>query len=77
VASEPDFQALAATQSQFLEAYRAQKWHEAEVTLRSLSGSAEQFGLSKLHAVYAGRIQIFRAVPPGENWDGVFEATHK
>lgn len=56
--------------SQALKLYRAQNWDMAELQLLNLQKSSPD---SKLYALYLERIKYFRANPPGDHWDGVFE----
>jgi len=51
-----------------LRLYRAQDWDQAEIQLVNLANKAPGF---RLYALYLERIAHYRAVPPGENWDGV------
>ena len=63
-----------------LAAYRAQNWHEA---LRMAeAGPPEDIapnpgGLSGLYEEYTARIKELRDNPPGEDWNGVYEAKTK
>ncbi len=57
-----------------LEAYRAQRWDEAENLLRNLSYASPE---SKLYKLYLERIAHFRQNPPPADWDGVFVFTTK
>jgi len=52
-----------------LEAYRAQRWDEAENLLKNLSYASPE---SKVYKLYLERIAHFRQNPPPANWDGVF-----
>jgi adenylate cyclase len=54
--------------NQFINLYRAQNWDVAEGILNSLTSDESN---CFLYQVYAGRIAIMKANPPGENWDGV------
>lgn len=60
---------------QALKMYRAQDWDHAEVQLISLQNRYPQF--QGIYRVYLDRIKRFRAEPPGDHWDGVFEFAHK
>jgi adenylate cyclase len=51
-----------------LAAVRAQDWDQAERLLAELRAAAPGRGL---YALYAGRVEWFRAHPPGPGWDGV------
>lgn len=54
--------------SSFLKEFRAQQWDEAQALLNELKGlEGEQI----LYDLYANRIEVFKADPPGADWDGV------
>jgi hypothetical protein len=57
-----------------LEAYRAQRWSEAERLLAETLHRRPHDGPAQ---VLMERCKLFAAQPPPEDWDGVFEATHK
>jgi adenylate cyclase len=57
-----------------LKRFRSQEWDEAERLLKTLLYSAPE---TKLYKLYLDRINIYRADPPGPNWDGVFVFTTK
>ena len=59
---------------QALEDYRQQHWQAAEAALLTL---AEQEPERSLYQIYLQRITLFRADPPGADWDGVFTHTSK
>ncbi len=77
IKSTSDFRDLAAAQSAMLAAFRAQDWDGADAALARLSPIAARFGYEKLVSLYAARIAAYRKAPPGEGWDGVFQATEK
>lgn len=52
-----------------LKLYRAQNWDLAEVQFLNLHKAYPE---RYLYAMYAERIEYFRAHPPGDDWDGVF-----
>lgn len=54
---------------QALRSYRRQEWDKAELEFLSLHNMAPA---SKLYQVYAERVALCRANPPGAEWDGVF-----
>lgn len=76
LASE-DFQRLATVQSAMIAAYRAQQWDEAEAELAKGAADYEAFGIKGLHDLFMQRIAALRDDPPGEGWDGAFQATQK
>ncbi len=60
--------------SQALKLYRAQDWDMAELQLINLLKIAPE---SRLYKLYIERIGVFRASPPGRDWDGAFTFEHK
>lgn len=58
-----------------LEAYREQRWDEAEKHLAACRGSA--YNLDPFYEMYAERIKAYRAAPPPADWDGAYTATSK
>ena len=62
--------------AEFLRAYRANRWDEAETAI----ARCEALGLAGLGAYYAvfrSRIAAYRVAPPPGDWGGVFTATEK
>jgi adenylate cyclase len=57
-----------------VEAYRAQRWDDAEKLLKNLASAAPD---SKVYKLYLERIEHFRTNPPPADWDGVFVFTTK
>ena len=57
-----------------LEAYRKQRWDDAEKLLKNLAYAAPE---TKLYKLYLERLAHFRRSPPPANWDGVFVFTTK
>ena len=57
-----------------LEAYRAQRWDEAENLMKNLAYASPK---TKLYKLYLERIAHFRRSPPPADWDGVFVFTTK
>jgi len=57
-----------------LEAYRKQRWDDAEQILKALSQSNPD---SKLYRLYLKRIDHFRANSPGPAWNGLWVFTTK
>jgi adenylate cyclase len=74
---EAGFARLAVAHSAMLQAYRAQDWDKAETALAAGSPDYEAFGLAGLRDLFSRRIASLRQHPPGDNWDGVFQATEK
>ncbi|MGJ8670723.1 MAG: CHASE2 domain-containing protein [Oceanococcus sp.] len=56
-----------------LMAYRNQSWDQAELQFVQLQ-KAEKL---TIYQVYIDRIEIFKRMPPGADWDGVFTHTSK
>jgi len=85
VAQKPEFQELRQLIFDAQEAYRAQKWDEAEAmfkTIRERGNDANkcwnlEANLDVLCDVYEERIAEYRVAPPPTDWDGVFVATSK
>ena len=85
VAQKPEFQDLRKLIFDAQEAYRAQKWDEAEAmfkTIRERGNDANkcwdlEANLDVLCDVYEERIAEYRVAPPPADWDGVFVATSK
>jgi len=76
-AAHDGFQRLGAQHAAMLTAYRARKWDEAEAALTAGLAEYEAQGLLRLHELFAKRVAALRSQPPGEGWDGVFQATEK
>ena len=77
VASDAAFLSFAEGHAAMLGAFRARAWHDAQARLDALAATAEGYNLGKLYKLYAERIATFRADDPGENWDGVYNASSK
>ena len=71
------FERLADAHPAMLQAYRAKQWDKAEAVLAAGNSDYEAHALSGLHALYLRRIAALRENPPGENWDGTYQATEK
>ncbi|MFC1679717.1 CHASE2 domain-containing protein [Elusimicrobiota bacterium] len=74
-AATEDFRKLAEKHAAMIEAYRGQKWDEAD----SLVAECRKFDvpLAKFYDLYAARVKACREDPPAPDWDGVFTATTK
>jgi len=77
MATRADFQELATAHVNMIEAYRSQKFAEAERHLQTLTTLGAPFALDKLYDLYQGRIQEMTANPPAPDWDGVYVAKSK
>lgn len=64
---------------EMLEAYRAQRWDEAETVMAELEPLALRVDVAlKSHfAALRESIARYRETPPGPDWDGVYDATSK
>ena len=71
------FARLAKAHSAMLQAYRTQDWDRAEAVLAAGGPDYEAHALSGLRDLFLQRIASLREHPPGESWDGVFQATEK
>ncbi len=77
MAASEDFRSLRASHLAMLEAYRAQDWDRAKAALEEGREGYEKFAIAELRALFLERIAGLRAQPPGEGWDGVYQATAK
>jgi len=77
VARGPQFAALRQAHEAMLSAYRAQDWDAARAALERSRAKADGFDLDELYQTFAERIDDYQANPPGEDWDGVYQATTK
>jgi adenylate cyclase len=75
VAASAAFGRLRARHLAMLEAYRQQRWDEANMLMADCR--ALDHRLDDLYDVYATRILAMQHNPPGPGWDGVFVATSK
>ena len=71
-----EFVTLRERHQTMLDAYRAQDWDSAGRALNDCLQSAG-LELDGLVELYRDRIASFREEPPGDDWDGVFEAKSK
>ncbi|MBK5265021.1 MAG: adenylate/guanylate cyclase domain-containing protein [Alphaproteobacteria bacterium] len=77
LASTSEFLSLAEQHGQMLTAFRARAWDEVRQLLSVIAPSGPKFGLEKFYALYRERIDALSRNPPGEDWDGVFQAATK
>jgi len=77
MADEPGFRRLAEIHGAMLAAYRAGDWGKAEAALTAGKADYEAFDLAELRELFIERIASLRERPPGDGWDGVFQATEK
>jgi class 3 adenylate cyclase len=74
-AASQRFTTLRARHLALLEAYRGQRWDEADALVVECRALRED--LDDLYDVYQARIAALRQNPPDPHWDGVFVATTK
>ncbi len=74
-----DFVALKAMNASMLASYRSQDWESALTALAHVVDLGEKLDIdfSEYAFVYETRIGEFRANPPGQNWDAIYDATEK
>ena len=77
VEADPRCQELRATNAQMLGRFRSQQWDGAIELIARCRKFANGFDLSGLYDMYEERIELYRAQPPGPDWDGVYEAETK
>ncbi len=71
-----DYEALLADHNSMLEAYRSQRFDEADALCTSCQGRLDGV-LDGFYDIYRERIAEYRINPPAPDWDGVFIATTK
>nr|WP_298689009.1 adenylate/guanylate cyclase domain-containing protein [uncultured Dongia sp.] len=76
VAKGNSFIGLKGVHDAMLAAYRGQAWSAARASL-ALAREAAPDHLAKFYDMYEARIAEYIAVPPPEDWDGVYVATTK
>jgi adenylate cyclase len=77
VESDPRCRDLREVNAQMLARFRRQQWDEALEMLARCRKFANGFDLPGLYDMYEERIALYRAHPPGADWDGVYEAETK
>ena len=77
VLSDAGFIAFKARLDQFLDAYRSGRFEEAGALIDEMASPAEPFGMTGLLQVYSARLANLASDPPGEDWDGIFDAVSK
>jgi adenylate cyclase len=77
VEADPRCQELRNANVQMLGRFRRQQWDDAIALIARCRKFANGFDLSGLYDMYEERIELYRARPPGPNWDGVYEAETK
>lgn len=74
---DADFAALCAAHAAMLDAYRAQAWPDALAALEDGEANYARFAIAGLGTLFADRIARLAVNPPGEDWDGIYQATAK
>jgi adenylate cyclase len=77
VEADPRCKDLRDANAQMLARFRNQHWDEASGLIARCRKFANGFDLSGLYDMYEERIELYRAQPPGPDWDGVYEAETK
>jgi adenylate cyclase len=77
VEADPRCKELREVNAQMLERFRKQEWDGAVGLIARCRKFANGFDLSGLYDMYEERIELYRAEPPGPDWDGVYEAETK
>jgi adenylate cyclase len=77
VESDPRCRDLREVNAQMLARFRSQQWDEALEMLARCRKFANGFDVPGLYDMYEERIALYRAHPPGADWDGVYEAETK
>lgn len=77
VEADPRCQELREANAQMLGRFRKQQWGDAVDLIARCRKFANGFDLSGLYDMYEERIELYRAQPPGSDWDGVYEAETK
>ncbi len=76
-ALEPAFAALVEANQTMLGRFRARDWDGALNALAICRGTETDLGMDEYFDMYEARIRGFRADPPPDDWDGVFQAQFK
>ncbi|MGN6750254.1 MAG: CHASE2 domain-containing protein [Xanthobacteraceae bacterium] len=77
VEADPRCKELRDVNAQMLGRFRNQRWDEAVELIARCRKFANGFELSGLYDMYEERIELYRADPPGPDWEGVYEAETK
>ena len=77
VEADPRCKELRDANAQMLGRFRNQRWDEAVELIARCRKFANGFELSGLYDMYEERIELYRADPPGPDWEGVYEAETK
>src|SRR6201984_2371357 len=74
VGDDARYRELCDLNARMLGCFRKQQWDEALELINRCRKLANGFDISGLYDMYEERIELYRARPPGPNWDGVYEA---
>jgi adenylate cyclase len=77
IEADPRCRELRDANAQMLGRFRKQQWDDAVELIARCRKFANGFDLSGLYDMYEERIELYRAQPPGPDWDGVYEAETK
>ena len=77
IEADPRCRELRDANAQMLGRFRKQRWDDAVELIARCRKFANGFDLSGLYDMYEERIELYRARPPGPDWDGVYEAETK
>ncbi len=75
--TEDGFQIFKARLAGLLESYRSGDFDEARTRLVQLETSAAGLGMTGLMEIYRERLDNLAATPPGDDWDGIYDAVSK
>ncbi len=77
VATDAEFIAFHQSFAAMRTAYRARDWNAAMQHRERLVAGHKHYGLVRVLAIYAERIEGFGTVPPGTDWDGIYDMETK
>jgi adenylate cyclase len=77
VEDDPRCKDLRDANAQMLGRFRKQQWDQAVELIGRCRKFANGFDVSGLYDMYEERVELYRAQPPGPDWDGVYEAETK
>jgi adenylate cyclase len=77
IEADPRCKDLRDANAQMLGRFRNQRWEDAVELIARCRKFANGFDLAGLYDMYEERIELYRAQPPGPDWDGVYEAETK
>jgi adenylate cyclase len=77
IEADPRCGQLQKLNAQMLAHFRKQQWDDALQMSARCRKLGNGFDLSGLYDMYEERVEVYRAHPPGPDWDGVYEAETK